>query len=180
MITTYSDNDIENHLDNVEIQFFDEDPEDDPDRAGDGWYFKLPDEDGWSGAWQSESEAMDEARDTIIERYQAYETSVNAYSAKGSEGNTRFFITLSCQAAAYPYNRIPSWKQPDGTRIALVDAKNEHKAKNILTQCFPGHVIDGIVETDLTLQEFMEAKGLGMPDLQPYADIKTPAATLSP
>lgn len=52
-------------FDDIEIQFFDEDPDGAPDRAGDGWYFRLPGDESWSGAWHSEEEAEEEARDEV-------------------------------------------------------------------------------------------------------------------
>ncbi|MNU27262.1 hypothetical protein D3C71_156480 [compost metagenome] len=56
---------VMNSLDDIEIQFFDEDPDGAEDRAGDGYYYRILGEDGWSGCWHSEDEAMDEALDDL-------------------------------------------------------------------------------------------------------------------
>lgn len=57
---------ILNSLDDIEIQFFDEDPDGAEDRAGDGYYFRVAGEEGWSGSWHSEDEAMDEAVESML------------------------------------------------------------------------------------------------------------------
>jgi hypothetical protein len=51
--------------DDVEYQYFGEDPDGDEDRAGDGLYFRIPGEDGWSGPWHSHDQAVEEAKDTL-------------------------------------------------------------------------------------------------------------------
>jgi hypothetical protein len=51
--------------DDVEYQFFDRDPDGDEDRAGDGVYFRIPGDEGWSGPWHSEDQAIQEATDTL-------------------------------------------------------------------------------------------------------------------
>lgn len=53
------------HLDDVEISFCTEDPDGDPDRAGDGWYFQMPGSDSWSGAWHSEDECREMAESDL-------------------------------------------------------------------------------------------------------------------
>lgn len=45
----------------IEIEHFDEDPDGDEDRAGDGYYYRKVGDEGWSGAWHSEDEAKTEA-----------------------------------------------------------------------------------------------------------------------
>lgn len=50
------------------ITYFDEDPDGEPDRAGDGYYYQLPGEEGWSGPWHSEDEAEDELRDDVANK----------------------------------------------------------------------------------------------------------------
>lgn len=57
-----------NGSNHVSCVYFDEDPDGDPDRAGDGWYFRIYDEDDWSGAWQSQTEAESEAIDALFAR----------------------------------------------------------------------------------------------------------------
>lgn len=52
-------------IDQCDIQYFDEDPDGDPDRAGDGYYFQLPGEEDWSGPWHSEEEAEQELKDQL-------------------------------------------------------------------------------------------------------------------
>jgi len=47
----------------IEVEHFDDDPDGDEDRAGDGYYFRVIGEIGWSGAWDSEEEALEMARD---------------------------------------------------------------------------------------------------------------------
>lgn len=42
----------------VEISFFDQDPDGDEDRAGDGWYFQIPGDEGWDGPYHSEDETQ--------------------------------------------------------------------------------------------------------------------------
>lgn len=56
--------DIENSIlfSECEISYFDEDPDEEENRAGDGYYYRLPGEDGWSGPWHSEEEAEEELR----------------------------------------------------------------------------------------------------------------------
>lgn len=56
------------NADQVEYQYFDEDPDNDPDRAGDGIYFRLPGEQDWSGPWHSESEAEGEAYQALEDK----------------------------------------------------------------------------------------------------------------
>jgi len=50
------------------VEYFDEDPDGDEGRAGDGYYFQLDGEDSWSGAWHSEEEAEQEAWAAIEDR----------------------------------------------------------------------------------------------------------------
>jgi hypothetical protein len=57
-------------LDDIEIQHFDEDPDGDPDRAGDGLYFQLPGEDSWSGVWHSEDDCYEAAEGDLKMREQ--------------------------------------------------------------------------------------------------------------
>lgn len=52
----------------VEYRYFDEDPDGDPGRAGDGIYFQLPGESDWSGPWHSESEAEGEAHQALEDK----------------------------------------------------------------------------------------------------------------
>lgn len=47
----------------IEIEHFDEDPDGDEDRAGDGYYFRKVGDETWSGAWGSEEEAKEMARE---------------------------------------------------------------------------------------------------------------------
>jgi hypothetical protein len=58
---------IENciRLSECEITYFDEDPDGVEDRAGDGYYYQVPGEAGWSGPWHSEEEAENELRDDL-------------------------------------------------------------------------------------------------------------------
>jgi hypothetical protein len=53
--------DIKYSSDCFHVQYFDEDPDGAEDRAGDGYYFQIEGEEGWSGAWHSEEEAEQEA-----------------------------------------------------------------------------------------------------------------------
>ena len=46
----------------VEIQHFLHDPDGDPDRAGDGYYFKIVGQASWSGPWATETEAEQESK----------------------------------------------------------------------------------------------------------------------
>lgn len=55
-------------LDDIEIEQFDHDPDGDPDRAGDGLYFKLPGEETWSGVWHSEEQCLEEAEEELKAR----------------------------------------------------------------------------------------------------------------
>jgi hypothetical protein len=55
-----------NYEKDVEVSFFDEDPDNDAGRAGDGYYFQLPGDESWDGAYQSETEALEEARRTLF------------------------------------------------------------------------------------------------------------------
>lgn len=48
-----------------EISYFVEDPDGVEDRAGDGYYYQVPGEEGWSGPWHSEEEAENELRDDL-------------------------------------------------------------------------------------------------------------------
>jgi len=52
----------------LEIEFFDEDPDGDEDRAGDGYYYRIAGDDEWSGAWHSTEEAEDEAIEELADR----------------------------------------------------------------------------------------------------------------
>ena len=52
----------------ITIEFFDDDPDCDPDRAGDGYYFQLPGETDWSGPWHSREEALRIALDELNEQ----------------------------------------------------------------------------------------------------------------
>lgn len=51
-----------------EVERFEDDPDGDADRAGDGYYFQLTGEDSWSGAWHSEEEAEAEAESAIADK----------------------------------------------------------------------------------------------------------------
>ena len=51
--------------DEVDYEYFDDDPDGEPDRAGDGIYFQLPGEEGWSGPWHSQEEAEGEAHQAL-------------------------------------------------------------------------------------------------------------------
>jgi len=53
------------HVSDCEIEFFDEDPDGEPDRAGDGYYFRVPGDDSWSGPWHSEEEAEEELKEQL-------------------------------------------------------------------------------------------------------------------
>jgi hypothetical protein len=55
-------------VDQVEYQYFDSDPEGEPDRAGDGIYFQLPGEVSWSGPWHSQDQAEGEAHQALEDR----------------------------------------------------------------------------------------------------------------
>lgn len=59
---------ILNSLDDIDIQFFDEDPDGEEDRAGDGHYFQISGEEGWSGAWHSEEQAHEEAIESLRDK----------------------------------------------------------------------------------------------------------------
>lgn len=51
-----------NVADHVEISQFDDDPDGEPDRAGDGYYFQIEGDEDWSGAYHSEEDAESEAK----------------------------------------------------------------------------------------------------------------------
>lgn len=51
----------------VEYQYFEHDPDDETDRAGDGIYFQLPGEEGWNGPWHSQEQAEGEAYQALEE-----------------------------------------------------------------------------------------------------------------
>jgi hypothetical protein len=55
-----------NYVNDVEYEHFDQDPDGDEMRAGDGLYYKLPGEDGWSGVYHSQEEAEEDARHTLF------------------------------------------------------------------------------------------------------------------
>jgi hypothetical protein len=66
-------------LDDIEIQHFDEDPDGDHDRAGDGLYFQLPGEDNWSGVWHSEDDCYQAAeQDLKMKEVRAIESELGA------------------------------------------------------------------------------------------------------
>jgi hypothetical protein len=52
----------------LEIEFFDEDPDGDEDRAGEGYYYRIAGDSEWSGAWHSTEEAEDEAIEELGDR----------------------------------------------------------------------------------------------------------------
>lgn len=51
--------------DDVEIEFFDEDPDGDADRAGDGYYYQVAGDDSWAGAYHSVTEAEEAVRESL-------------------------------------------------------------------------------------------------------------------
>lgn len=53
------------NVSDCEIEFFDDDPDGEPDRAGDGYYFRVPGDDSWSGPWHSEEEAEQELHEQL-------------------------------------------------------------------------------------------------------------------
>lgn len=53
------------NVSDCEIEFFDDDPDGEPDRAGDGYYFRVPGDDSWSGPWHSEEEAERELKEQL-------------------------------------------------------------------------------------------------------------------
>ncbi len=55
-----------NYLTDVEYSYFDEDPDNDPTRAGDGTYYQLPGDDSWNGPYYSEEDASEDARNTLV------------------------------------------------------------------------------------------------------------------
>lgn len=66
-------------LDDIEIEHFQEDPDGDPGRAGDGLYYRLPGEDSWSGAWHSEHECYEMAeQDLRLREERAWQAELEA------------------------------------------------------------------------------------------------------
>jgi len=52
----------------LEIGFFDDDPDGEEDRAGEGWYYRIAGDRSWSGAWHSEEDAEAEAIEELEDR----------------------------------------------------------------------------------------------------------------
>lgn len=165
---------IDNHLAATEIMLWDEDPDDEPGRTGEGWYFRFAGEDSWSGAYESEGEASDEARSVIEEVYDNYDDTAERYGQAPEDGMQRFLVEFSADSASFPYNRIPSWKLGDGRYLALLDIKDATRINDVMWRHFVPFKETGSVATTATIQTVMAERGLPLPDLYPYCD-KAPA-----
>lgn len=125
---------ILNSLDDIDIQFFDEDPDGAEDRAGDGYYFRISGEDGWSGAWHSEDEAMEEAVLSMAQterRHIIEEAAGSGYlCVRDGDGeidlvnkiDDRFFMII---VDIRNHRVLATENFPDGGREKILDTKGE-------------------------------------------------------
>jgi hypothetical protein len=140
---------ILNSLDDVTIEFFDKDPEGAEDRAGDGYYFNVAGLEGWSGAWQSEDVAMDEAIAAMLwaERRNIVEEAVESgYLCVQNDGSVidmvnkiddRWFRIL----VDFDKNRVRAVETfPSGGVAAVLDTEDEKLLPEPMDgECETGH-----------------------------------------
>lgn len=76
----------------LEIQYFLDDPDDDPYRFGDGHYYRPPGEATWSGPWAGAGECRVMYREQLEFYYRSLERKLVTYDKEPRPGTSRYLL----------------------------------------------------------------------------------------
>jgi hypothetical protein len=86
------DNIMETKIEALEIQYFLEDPDDDPYRFGDGHYYRPPGEATWNGPWHGAGECRQMYRAQLEFYYRSLERKLAIYDKEPRSGTSRYLL----------------------------------------------------------------------------------------
>lgn len=76
----------------LEIRYFLNDPDDDPDRFGDGIYYRPPGHESWNGPWIDAGECREMYRRQLESYYSSLERKLTTYGVPPKPGAKRFLV----------------------------------------------------------------------------------------
>lgn len=164
--------DIEAKMETLEVTLWDEDPDGDPDREGEGWYYRFGDADSWNGAYETEGLATETAEEEVVDFFEVLDRKLDQFSALPQDGLVRFLVEFG-PSEAVGGRRLFAWPKSDGKVLTLVDAKDADTAVRIVETEF-GHRVTRLQESPVTLDEFCRVGLYAHPDPEPPAPALTP------
>jgi hypothetical protein len=130
---------IERSVAGLEIKYLLRDPDDDPDRAGDGYYYRELHESGWSGAWLDRAECRAEHRRWLEEELWMFFNWLLPVYAKPLLDDHRRFV-LEFDGDVHREFRSLAWSLGDGRVCVLEDARDPETARRICSMTLAGIV----------------------------------------
>jgi hypothetical protein len=154
----------------AQIEYFLEDPEDDPDRAGDGIYFRHAGKLDWSGAWQSETEAEEILREELEDDFVPFGEYMQAMQRRSEK--RRFIVSVrSRKSLRVRDNPWGLWRvyHNDGRPyrhelLMVLDCASKAAARRAMKDiCGIKH--GAVVEENSTLSTICRSRGLVDPSI---------------
>lgn len=143
----------------------------DPDREGEGWYYRFGDADSWNGAYETEGLATETAEEEVVDFFEVLDRKLDQFSALPQDGLVRFLVEFG-PSEAVGGRRLFAWPKSDGKVLSLVDAKDADTAVRIVETEFGHHITP--LESPVTLDEFCRVGLYAHPDPEPPAPALTP------
>jgi hypothetical protein len=104
------------------IRYFADDPDGDPDRFGDGYYYRVRGVDGWSGPWRDKEECISVHREILEDTFDHLLRMVELYEDSPVPGKQRYLLRFEGVRVNGCEPRFLMWptKAPQQS-VALVD-----------------------------------------------------------
>lgn len=156
---------IEKRLEKLEIQYFLHDPEGDPDRAGDGYYYREPGDKGWSGSWYDEDECLEVARESFEEEYEEIEAKRVVFDNDTYEGFFRYLAQGKSRIEKLSYDPFAIYwsKRVKGGKYAfslMIIAKGDESAKESVVGRLGATTTFKVERLDGSLAQVCSERGL--------------------
>lgn len=120
----------------MEIKYFLDDPDDDPDRFGDGYYFRIPGEEGWNGPWSGPEQCRQIYREDLEFFFNSLERRLAIYGAGPANGKKRFLLRFKGTLSPLAFDVLfMLWQLGPGRpspMIAVVDGKTFEDVQMLL------------------------------------------------
>ena len=162
---------ITTKIEALEIQYFLDDPDDDPSRFGDGYYFRSPGDASWNGPWIDADECRDRHREQLEFYYASLERKMAVYEATPLPGTTRYLLEFSgiLDPTAFDVHFFlwivgPGRPSPMN---AIIDASCPNDIPALLDGTVLVYGAFAISEISGTIDEFCQQRGLTHPSSGP-------------
>lgn len=127
---------IQARLKAMEIKYFFHDPDGDPDRFGDGMYYRVPGRDGWNGPWIDAAECRAMYREDLEFFFSSLARRMGIYEVAPRPGKRRYLLRYSGMLDPHAFDVwFFLWNLGDREMVAVVDAATVPDAIVLLKTC---------------------------------------------